>query len=591
MSYEVVARRWRPLTFASVVGQDHVTQTLANAILRDRIPHAFLLTGTRGVGKTTIARLLARAINCTNRSGTAEPCNDCPSCKQSLAGSSMDIIEIDGASNNSVDEVRDLIESAQYRPSAGRFKVFIIDEVHMLTKSAFNALLKTLEEPPSHVKFIMATTEVHKLPATVLSRCQRYDFRRLSDDEIGKQLAAIAEKDGMPIDADAMGLLAREAAGSMRDAQSLLEQVMAGADGPLGAARVAQLLGVAGADLISGMVDSIIAGDAGRIVDAVSEVKRFGYDLERLLGEVLEVLRHLTVATVAGMDALPPSVPQAHRAVAERLRGKRSPLDLQRIFAALLGTASDLRRGAHPDLVLEMGLLKVACFEPVETATALLTRLGVMEVKGGTFTAPPRAAAAPASRPAPPSAPAPRPASAAASHSTPASQPSAPKPALERLPLAGKPNPAAVEAWTGVEGEPLIPLSEEEAAARRWEAFLDDVQKRYGLDLFVTITNCKRLSVTPEFLDIVPISAAFAQKLKNPTVLARVTEVARSHYGETTTVRVIDSASAPVEGITLQGIHDERTARKKASALADPFVDKAVAGLGGRVTKISVLDE
>jgi DNA polymerase III subunit gamma/tau len=199
MAYEVVARRWRPLTFGSVVGQGHVTQTLANAVKRDRIPHAFLLTGTRGVGKTTIARLLARAINCTNRGESAEPCNECPSCRQNLTGSSLDIIEIDGASNTGVDDVRELIEAAQYRPSSGRFKVYIIDEVHQLSKSAFNALLKTLEEPPSHVKFVMATTEVHKLPATVLSRVQRYDFRRLTDDEIGRQLAKIAEKDGMTI--------------------------------------------------------------------------------------------------------------------------------------------------------------------------------------------------------------------------------------------------------------------------------------------------------------------------------------------------------------------------------------------------------
>jgi DNA polymerase-3 subunit gamma/tau len=595
MSYEVVARRWRPLTFASVVGQGHVTQTLANAIRRDRIPHAFLLTGTRGVGKTTIARLLARAINCTARTESAEPCNECPSCRQSLAGSSLDIIEIDGASNNSVDEVRDLIESAQYRPSAGRFKVFIIDEVHQLTKSAFNALLKTLEEPPAHVKFIMATTEVHKLPATVLSRCQRYDFRRLQDEEIGRQLASIAEKDGMAIAPDAVALLAREADGSMRDAQSLLEQVMAGAEGTVDAALVAQLLGVAGAELVTGVVEAIVDGDAARIVDQVAEVKRYGYDLERLMGEVLEVLRHLTVATVAGAEALPPSVPEAHRNLVTRLRGRRSPLDLQRIFASLLGTAADLRRGGHPDLVMEMGLLKVASLEPVESAAALLARLGVMDAKGGLAPPPPRgqvsSAASRPTSPPPPMPPPPR----AAEPSRPAppipAQAAPPKPAGERLPLAGRPNPAAVEAWTGLEGEPTMPLSEEEAVARRWEAFLDDVKKRYGLDLYVTVTNCKASSVTEEFVDLVPSSAAFAQKMKNPTVLARVTEVARGHFGEKVVVRLLDSAAAPEGGITLQGIEDERTARKKASALADPFVDKAVAGLGGRVTKISVLEE
>jgi len=603
MSYEVVARRWRPLTFGSVVGQSHVTQTLANAIRRDRIPHAFLLTGTRGVGKTTIARLLARAINCTNRGDTAEPCNACPSCTQNLTGSSMDIIEIDGASNNGVEEVRDLIESSQYRPSAGRFKVYIIDEVHQLSKSAFNALLKTLEEPPPHVKFIMATTEVHKLPATVLSRCQRYDFRRLSDNEIGVQLSAIAKSDSMEIAPEAVALLAREADGSMRDAQSLLEQVMAGADGPLGAAEVAQLLGVAGAELVSGVVEAIVGGDAARIVDLVGEVRRFGYDVERLLGEVLEVLRHVTVATVAGMDALAPSVPESHRKTTAALRGKRSALDLQRVFASLLVTASDLRRGTHPELVLEMGLLKVASLEPVESAAALLAKLGVMEAGGTLRTAAPRPAAPPPPRP---SAPPPMRSGFDADRAPQSSRPAAPPreaappspretapptPSPERLPLAGKPNPAAVEAWTGLEGEPTMPLSEEEAIARRWEAFLDDIKKNCGLDLYVTITNCKALAITSEFVDIAPTSASFGQKLKNPTVLGRVTDAARRHFGETTTVRVMDASAAPAEGLTLQGITDDRTARKKATALADPFVDKAVKDLGGRITKISVLEE
>jgi DNA polymerase-3 subunit gamma/tau len=566
-NYEVVARRWRPLTFASVVGQSHVTGTLANAVRRDRIPHAFLLTGTRGVGKTTIARLLARAINCTNRDPeSAEPCNECPSCKGSLAGSSLDIIEIDGASNNSVDEVRDLIEAAQYRPSKGRFKVYIVDEVHQLTKSAFNALLKTLEEPPSHVKFIMATTEAHKLPATVLSRCQRYDFRRLTDSEIAAQLTIIAEKDGMPIAADGIALLAREARGSMRDAQSLLEQVMAGAEGALTSDDVARLLGVAGAELVSGCVEAIVLGDPGRIVDLMGDVRRYGYDVERLLGEILEVLRHVTVATVAKPAALPSSLTEHTRAIATSLAGRRSALDLQRIFGSLLGTFSDVRRGAMPDLVLEMGLLKVASLEPIETAQALLSRIGAMETSGariapaaraaapadvhggqgstsaaadargtqasssapgrgapggapadvrggqgamsaaadvrggqGSMSAPADVRGAQAARPGPADGRNPQQAGSGAADVRGAQRPApAPPPAAEsRLPLAGKPNAAAVEAWTGPEGEPLEPLSEEEAVARRWEAFLDDIKKRYGLDLYVTITNCRATSITP----------------------------------------------------------------------------------------------
>ncbi|MBI5506150.1 MAG: DNA polymerase III subunit gamma/tau, partial [Deltaproteobacteria bacterium] len=396
MSYEVVARRWRPPTFASVIGQAHVTTTLANAIKRGRVPHAFLFTGTRGVGKTTVARLLARSLNCTARQG-AEPCNECPSCRGILAGASVDVIEIDGASNRGIDEVRALIESSQYRPASSPFKIYIIDEVHQLSRDAFNALLKTLEEPPSHVKFVMATTEAHKLPATILSRCQRYDFRRLGEEEICDQLARIVEKDEMVISRDALALLAREADGSMRDAQSLLEQVLAGAGAGVGesidADEVARLLGVAGSELVSGCVRAILAGQPARIVAFIGEVRRFGYDAEKLIGELLETLRHITVAAVAGVDALGPSVGEADRNLAAELRGARSALDLQRIFASLLGTAGDLRRGAHPDLVLEMGLLKVASLEPVETAAQILAKLDAM----GSGAGPARAASGPAS--------------------------------------------------------------------------------------------------------------------------------------------------------------------------------------------------
>ncbi|HYC53596.1 MAG TPA: DNA polymerase III subunit gamma/tau [Candidatus Binatia bacterium] len=627
MSYEVVARRWRPLSFSSVVGQSHVTTTLANAIKRDRVPHAFLFTGTRGVGKTTVARLLARALNCSNRQG-AEPCNECPSCTQSLAGVSVDTVEIDGASNRGIGEVRQLIEAAQYRPAVGRFKVYIIDEVHQLSKEAFNALLKTLEEPPSHVKFIMATTETHKLPATVLSRCQRYDFRRLGEEEITEQLARITSSDGLPISRDALALLAREADGSMRDAQSLLEQVLSGADGELSADDVARVLGVAGTGLVAGCVEAVLRGDASRIVELIGEVRRYGYDAEKLIGEVLEAIRHVTVAAVAGPAALGENVPEAQRSLATELRNQRSVLDLQRIFSSLLNTASDLRRGTHPDLVLEMGLLKVASLEPVSSAAEILARLGAMGEQERTaatrpVASPPGRSAAsqqeargagssgsssPAMRQ---SAPAPqRPASqpqprgetarSATDHSSlpPAhtagsSDLCAAAPAGdagERLPLAGTRIPAQPEVWDGPEGQPIEPISEEEAAAHRWEAFVNDARARFGLDLYVTLTNCKATRITPTHLDLWPTSSAVRpDKLQNPTVMSRITELARVHFGPDVKVAISDSGGG--EGVSVQRIENERIARKQAEALADPLVGRAVSELGGRVTKVSVLDE
>src|SRR5713226_876403 len=248
MSYLVLARKWRPQRFEDIVGQEHITRVLRNAIRAGRIAHAYLFTGVRGVGKTTGARILAKALNC-EKGPTPTPCNECPNCLEITAGSSMDVYEIDGASNRGIDEVRQIIENVRYQPAQSRFKIYIIDEVHQVTKDAFNALLKTLEEPPPFVKFILATTEPHRLPETILSRCQRFDFRRIATREVVERLGDIAEKESLRITGGALVLLAREAEGSMRDAQSLLEQILSyaapGADPTeIGERLVEDILGV-----------------------------------------------------------------------------------------------------------------------------------------------------------------------------------------------------------------------------------------------------------------------------------------------------------------------------------------------------------
>lgn len=601
-SYEVVARRWRPNTFASVVGQRHVTATLANALERDKVAHAFLFTGVRGVGKTTVARLLARALNCKTRKG-AEPCNECDSCTAALDGSSVDVIEIDGASNNSVDQVRDLIARLPYRPALGPYRIYIIDEVHQLSTSAFNALLKTLEEPPSHVKFIMATTEVHKLPATVLSRCQRYDFRRIGIDEISRQLSHIVKTDKLEVEPDAVALIAREADGSMRDAQSLLEQVVAAAGGKVGSAEAAELLGVAAAGMVAECVEAILQSDAKAVVKVSHGLRAGGYDPERFVIEVLDLLRHITVAAAAGVSAIEEEHGEAVREIAGRLAKTRSPLDLHRIFQSILQTAAMLRRGSMPDLVLEMGLLKAASLESVETAAEVLAELRRV---GG-------AAPAPSGAPGP--------SGSSRSSGLPPARSSAPK-SVQRETSAQSPRPAgssadvsrgedsAAAAGSTMRAEVTAPspsqgappqrpagaVSEAEEEGALWEEFLHDVRRALGVELYTALTNCEVTLLTDSCLEIRPQLSLFRKRLEQATVLDRVRDVAIARFGEGFDVRLAregdaGAASGTKPPISLQRIESERQKRIEKEALDDPTVKAAMDLFGGKVEKIQRLDE
>src|SRR5437764_10683479 len=261
--YTVVARRYRPQQFAELIGQEHVAQALVNALQSDRVAHAYLFTGARGVGKTSAARILAKALNC-EKGPTATPCDQCESCLAIADGQDVDVVEIDGASNNRIDEARDLRQNVGFRPTRGRYKVYIIDEVHMLTTQAFNALLKTLEEPPPHVKFIFATTEVQKIPITILSRCQRFDFAHVGPGKIFEQLKRIVEREGLAAEDEALRLIARRAAGSIRDSQSLLDQLLAFGESRLTVQHVHQLLGTANEERVAEMAAAVLSRNAQR---------------------------------------------------------------------------------------------------------------------------------------------------------------------------------------------------------------------------------------------------------------------------------------------------------------------------------------
>jgi DNA polymerase-3 subunit gamma/tau len=372
MSYLVLARKWRPQAFDEVTGQEHVVSTLANALVQGRVAHALLLCGPRGVGKTTTARLLARALNC-EKGPTREPCGECLPCREIAAGTSVDVVEIDGASNNSVDNVREIRDTVRYLPQRDRYKVFIIDEVHMLSVAAFNALLKTLEEPPPHVKFIFATTDPQKLPETILSRCQRHNFRRVSAADMVGRLRTICEAEGISISDRTLGLLARQADGGMRDALSLLDQLVSSVGLSIDDRAAEEVLGLVDSTLVLSLADALLSRDGKRVIEVVEEVYERGVDPKKLCEELAQHLRDLLYLQAVGA---PPADATAERAEAMREQAARADAaQLTRLFDLVHGAIRDLSFAARPRLALEVALLSAVHLAPGQAVADLAARL------------------------------------------------------------------------------------------------------------------------------------------------------------------------------------------------------------------------
>jgi DNA polymerase-3 subunit gamma/tau len=377
-SYLVIARKWRPQVFAELAGQEHVTRTLQNAIAANRLAHAFLFAGPRGVGKTSAARILAKAVNCVH-GPTQTPCNQCDNCKEIAEGNSIDVLEIDGASNTGVDNVRELRENVRYLPSKCRYKIYIIDEVHMLSTSAFNALLKTLEEPPPHVLFIFATTEPHKIPLTILSRCQRFDFKRISLTMIFERLREITVAEGVTIDDDALMLICREAEGSMRDAQSLLDQAISYGGKEVKREDVLTLLGIADRKILFDLSAAIFHKDAKGCLTLIDELYKLGYDLGQFCKDFLGHVRNLLVVKLEGGESPVLHVPEHEVRELMDQAGGVSFEDLHRLFQILLKGEELMARAPFPKVVLEMTVVEMARLESLLPVEEILSRVEHLE--------------------------------------------------------------------------------------------------------------------------------------------------------------------------------------------------------------------
>lgn len=373
MSYLVLARKYRPQSFDQVVEQSHVTKTLTNAILSNRVAHAILLSGPRGTGKTTIARIIAKSMNCAN-GPTPSPCNVCRSCTEITTGHSVDVFEIDGASNNSVDQIRELRENIRYMPAHSAYKIYIIDEVHMLSTAAFNALLKTLEEPPPHVMFIFATTEVHKIPVTILSRCQRHELRRLPLASLQNHLVDLCAREKISIPAPVLDTITRESGGSMRDALSLLDQLLGSMPEDADTEDLLSIIGVAGRDIIHSTCEAIIKGDISTMLEKVEEIYLRGLDITRFYHDVISYMRDLVLAA-SGCGTRALQINEKEMGRIRSLSGETGVIHLSQLVEALINSEQTLKFASTPRIAVEMIFMRLIHMKQALSVNELISKI------------------------------------------------------------------------------------------------------------------------------------------------------------------------------------------------------------------------
>ena len=382
MEYLVLARKWRPQIFEDVVGQDHVVKTLRNAVKLDRVAHAYIFSGPRGTGKTSVARLLAKSLNC-EKGPTDKPCNQCVNCREITGCVSLDVREIDGASNRGIDEIRELRENIKFSPVSSRYKIYIIDEVHMLTTPAFNALLKTLEEPPSHVVFVFATTEIHKVPATILSRCQHFDFKRISVRQIADNLGHIAKEEGINISNAGLSWIAREGEGSLRDAQGIFDQVISYAGTDIKDADVEEILDLADRRLIFELSGAVLERDAGACLKIIDEAYYSGVDIKHFYQMLLGHFMNLLTMKITDGNGVLGDIPDHEIVDLKKLAQGTSKDTMQRILDILMAEEDDIRRSMEPRVNLEYAVVRMAYLEPLIPVDEIISRMESLEMRLG----------------------------------------------------------------------------------------------------------------------------------------------------------------------------------------------------------------
>jgi DNA polymerase-3 subunit gamma/tau len=561
--YQVIARKYRPQTFADVVNQEHVKGTLENAIAQGRIAHGYIFSGQRGTGKTTVARILARCLNCVE-GPTNHPCGKCASCLEIAAGGAPDVIEIDAASNRGINEMRELRENVRYRPVRDRFKVFIVDEAHQITNEAFNALLKTIEEPPSWVVFVLCTTEAHKIPATIASRCQHFSFRSVDFEDLVARMAWICSQEGIEADTEALAILALAGEGSVRDSLSALDQAIACCGAKLNAAEVRALLGAFSLESLGKITTALSAQDSASMLQVVDELERNGHNLQHFSRELARYFRNLLVAKVAGDDPRLIAASPAERARLAETAAGFSEEDLTRYLQLALDIFKDLQESLQPRFHLEIGLVRLVHAGRLQSIEQALASVGSGAAKSP-------AAAAPTARPAlevPPRPPAPK----------------GPSPfELDRMKKASRPEPQSVGANAMAPAAAPV-IADAPPAANEWRERLHGAMVELGMKFTAdAVENCEVVQVGGELQFTVP--PQFAIYMQESEIQKAVQRVAGKPMRiKVKTGAVSAKAVVPID----KKVQEDDT---KQRALENPEVQRFREVFGGEVRNVRNLKE